>query len=241
MDIDKKESREHFNVPASDLPKQPLSKRDLCETCESDGRIPRIAEEFEQGFRFLEKHKKTVTVFGSARTEPDTPYYEQAVRIANRITQELGYGVVTGGGPGIMEAANRGAFDAGGTSIGLNIKLPNEQRENAFLTDTQPFYYFFTRKVMLSFAAEAYLFFPGGFGTMDELFEMLTLIQTGKIEGRMPVILIGTEFWKPLDTFITDTLYKKHHTIHAQDIALYTMTDDEDEVINIIRNAPVRT
>jgi uncharacterized protein (TIGR00730 family) len=137
-----------------------------------------------------------------------------------------------------MEAANRGAFEGKGKSLGLNIKLPNEQNSNKYLTEEVDFDYFFTRKVCLTFSAEAYIYFPGGFGTLDELFEILTLIQTGKIEKR-PVILVGKDYWNNLDIFIKESLLITEK-INEEDTELYTITDNEDEIIELIRNAPIR-
>jgi uncharacterized protein (TIGR00730 family) len=152
---------------------------------------------------------------------------------------KLGYAVVTGGGPGIMEAANRGAKDAGGRSVGLNIKLPREQIINKFVTDSMNFFYFFARKTAMSFAAEAYVFFPGGFGTLDEFFEIITLIQTHKI-GRAPVILVGSDFWGPLDQYIRKQMLEVHGAIAKADLNLYKISDDHDEIINLIKSAPIR-
>jgi len=146
---------------------------------------------------------------------------------------------VTGGGPGIMEAANRGANDAGGPSLGLNIELPAEQVINPYVTESSSFKYFFARKTALSFAAEAYIFYPGGFGTLDEFFEIVTLIQTKKIH-RIPVILVGSDFWEPLHSFISDVLRLKHGTISKSDIDLYRITDDHTEIIKLIEKAPTR-
>ena len=146
--------------------------------------------------------------------------------------------VVTGGGPGIMEAANKGAFEAKGKSLGLTIKLPQEQTTNPYITNEVSFNYFFSRKVCLSFSAEAYLFFPGGFGTLDELFEILTLVQTRKIE-KVPIILVGNDYWTALDAFIKEHLLSKE-MIDSEDITLYSISENEDEIIEIIRNAPVR-
>lgn len=138
-----------------------------------------------------------------------------------------------------MEAGSRGAHDASGRSLGLTIRLPMEQESNPYLTDSIDFYYFFSRKVILSFAAEAYLFFPGGYGTLDEFFEIIALIQTKKIE-KVPIILVGKKFWKPIDKFIKKNLCQKYKTISQSDVDLYTVTDNEDEVIEIIRSAPTR-
>jgi uncharacterized protein (TIGR00730 family) len=138
-----------------------------------------------------------------------------------------------------MEAANKGAFEAGGKSIGFTIELPHEQKDNPYLTGKVDFNFFFSRKTMMSFAAEAYIFFPGGFGTFDELFEILTLVQTGKIE-RVPIVLVGKEYWNILDDLIKKEMLEHHKTIEKDDMALYVITDDEDEVFEIIKNAPVR-
>lgn len=206
----------------------------------SETRICVINEEFRQGMETIGTYEKSVTFFGSARTEPGDEHYEQARRIASRVATELdNYAVVTGGGPGIMGAANRGAYEAGGRSIGFTITLPFEQVVNPYLTDEAPFYFFFTRKVALAYAAEAYLYFPGGFGTLDELFEILTLIQTEKI-AKVPVVLVGSDYWKPLDAFIRKTLLEEHKTISPEDIDLYTITDDEDEILEIIKNVSIK-
>lgn len=204
----------------------------------SKERVDYIAKEFLKGFEFIEGHPRSVTFFGSARLPEDNRYYVQARNLAQRIVKDLDYAVLSGGGPGIMEAANRGATDANGHSLGLTIELPMEQTTNPYTTGVLDFKYFFTRKVCLSFAAEAYLFFPGGFGTMDEFFEILTLVQTNKIE-KVPIILVGKDFWGPLHDFIINDLIK-NKTISPEDIDLYRLTDDEDEIINIIKNAPVR-
>ncbi len=201
-------------------------------------KIEVIEKEFRQGFDFIKKHEKTVTFFGSARNPENDPDYINARNLAKRIVTEIGYAVVTGGSVGIMEAANRGAFEAGGQSLGLNIKLPNEQNTNPYITSGMEFEYFFSRKVCLSFSAEAYVYFPGGFGTLDELFEILTLVQTQKI-APVPIILVGTYFWNDLDQFIKNQLLK-NKKISSEDINLYTITDNHDEIIEIIKNAPIR-
>jgi hypothetical protein len=206
---------------------------------DTETRICVINEEFRQGFEFIKTYEKSVTFFGSARTKEGEFHYEQARTMAQKIVQELGYAVVTGGGPGAMAAANQGAKEAGGRSIGFTITLPHEQTSNIHLTDEIRFYYFFSRKVAMSYAAEAYIYMPGGFGTLDELFEILTLIQTEKISS-VPVILMGKDYWEPLDAFIKETLRDKHKTISPEDIDLYTITDDEDEILEIVKNAPVK-
>lgn len=201
-------------------------------------RTSEITQEFTDGFEFIKDYSKSVTIFGSARFADDNPYYTKAHNLGKLIAERLGYTVFTGGGPGIMEAANKGAFEARGSSVGITIKLPHEQVTNMYLTDSISLYYFFARKVCLSFSAEAYVFFPGGFGTLDELMEILTLVQTNKIQ-KVPVILVGKEFWSKFDDFLRSNLVTLE-TIDEKDLDLYKITDDENEVIDIIKNAPVR-
>jgi len=200
-------------------------------------RTDNIEKEFRGGFDFIKNCDRSVTIFGSARTEEDDPDYKKAYSLGKKISQELDYSIITGGGPGIMEAGNRGSFENGGGSLGLTIKLPFEQVINPYMSSYYDFHYFFARKTCMTFAAEAYVYFPGGFGTLDELFEVLTIVQTQKTERR-PIILVGEEFWKPLDAFIREHLLDKAK-ISPEDIDLYTITDDEDEIIEIIRKAKV--
>lgn len=202
-------------------------------------RLNKIQSEFTNGFNVIKNHGRSVTFFGSARTLETEKDYINARKLAKKVSTELGYSVLTGGAVGIMEAANRGAFESGGQSLGLTIELPNEQSTNPYLTEKVNFDYFFTRKVCLSFSAEAYVYFPGGFGTMDELFEILTLVQTKKIEPT-PIILFGKKYWGGLDKFIRKFLLKNER-IDKEDLELYTITDDFDEAIDIIRKAPIRT
>lgn len=202
-------------------------------------RIAEIDDEFHRGFQFIKKYQKSVSFFGSARFSEKSEHCSLAYKLARRISEELKYAVVTGGGPGIMEAANKGAFEAGGDSLGITIKLPTEQSTNPYVQKSQDFYFFFVRKVILSFSAEAYLFFPGGFGTLDEFFEILTLIQTHKIP-HVPLVLIGNDFWKPLNEFIKTHLLEKHSAIDAEDMNLYTITEDEELIMKIVREAPMR-
>ncbi len=201
-------------------------------------RVALIAQEFTNGFEFIRNYPRSVTFFGSARIEEGEPNYEKARELAGRIVDELRYSVITGGGPGIMEAANKGAYKAGGNSLGLTIDLPHEQSTNKYLTDREDFHYFFSRKVCLSFSAEAYVFFPGGFGTLDEFLEILTLIQTNKIP-KAPIILVGEAYWKPLEQFFKEVLLQ-NKMIEGKDISLYTITDNEDEILEIIKEAPIR-
>lgn len=206
---------------------------------EINERIDFIENEFRQGFEVIKKYQKSVTVFGSARTLESETDYILARSLTKKIAEELPeYAVVTGGSFGIMEAANKGAHEGNGKSVGLNIQLPHEQTINEYLTDSYDFYYFFTRKVCLAFSAEAYIYFPGGFGTLDELFEILTLIQTKKIEKR-PVILVGRDYWHNLDKFIKENLLEAEK-ISPEDTDLYTISDNVDEILEIIRKAPVK-
>ena len=205
----------------------------------TETRLCTINAEFRNAMNIVRGIKRSVTFFGSSRTKEGTTDYLKAMNLAKRISSEIGFTIVTGGGPGIMAAANRGAFETGGESVGFTIKLPMEQTTNLFLTKEASFYYFFTRKVALSFAADAYVVFPGGFGTLDEMTEILTLIQSKKIE-RVPIILVGVEFWTPLFNFFRDKLLDSRQAILLGDLDLFTLTDTEDEIIEIIKNSPQR-
>src|SRR5262245_31980943 len=197
-------------------------------------RVIRIAGEFIKGFRKFHFVGPCVTVFGSARFKEDHPYYTLARDIGRRLAT-AGATVMTGGGPGIMEAANRGAKEAGGYSIGCNIQLPLEQKPNPYLDRWVTFRYFFVRKVLLVKYSYAFVIMPGGFGTLDELFEAVTLIQTRKIES-FPVVLVGTDYWKPLLDFARNTLIRAG-TIAPEDINLLTPTDSAEVVEGIVKNA----
>ena len=204
-----------------------------------DLKVKRIQEEFHQGIDIVSKFNPSVTFYGSTRIREGEPFYKKIRDLTFRISKELGYAVLSGGGPGIMEASNRGAFEAGGKSVGLTIKLPNEQIANPYLTDEIPFNFFFTRQSAMSYSTEVCIFCPGGFGTLNELFEILTLQQTKKI-GRIPVILYGSEFWNPIEKVIKETLLEKYHTVNEYDIKLYIIEDNEDEIIRIIKNSKLR-
>ncbi len=195
-------------------------------------RIARMAKEIEDGFHLLSKYRLGATFFGSARCGVGEEYYEAARLLAGRLSR-AGFSIVTGGASGIMEAANRGAFEAGGQSVGLNIKLPHEQGSNEYLTEEKTFNYFFSRKVMLTFASEVYLYFPGGFGTFDELFEILTLIQTKKIK-RVPIILYGRKFWEPVIAMLRSQMAEEFNTISASDLELFTLVDSVDEAYDAV-------
>ena len=193
----------------------------------------KIMGEFVNGFERMSLIGPCVSIFGSARIRPGDTYYELAVNVAKRIA-ESGYGVITGGGPGIMEAGNKGANMAGGTSVGLNIDLPFEQHDNPFIDSDKSldFDYFFVRKVMFVKYSQGFVVMPGGFGTLDELFEAMTLIQTNKIHT-FPIILVGTEFWSGLLDWIKDTMLQAGN-ISAHDLDLIQLVDTEDEVVEII-------
>ncbi len=196
----------------------------------------KVIAEFVDGFEKLNKLGPCVSIFGSARLKADNKYYQLATEIASRITDE-GFGVITGGGPGIMEAANKGAYLQGGLSVGLNIDLPFEQNHNAYIDPDKNLdhRYFFVRKVMFVKYAQAFVVMPGGFGTLDELFEVLTLIQTKKITP-VPVILVGTEFWSGMREWIQKVMLEEHKTISAKDLDLIPVTDSIDEVIKYIHD-----
>ncbi|TSC57166.1 MAG: hypothetical protein Greene041679_406 [Parcubacteria group bacterium Greene0416_79] len=215
---------------------EPLTRESIHEAIRN--RVSRIDREFSEAFTFLQNYPRSVTFFGSTRSTEKNEHYIKARRIAGRIATELGYTVLTGGSAGIMEAANRGAFEAGGQSVGLNIRLAQKQRSNRYTTASIEFSYFFVRKVALSFAAEAYLFFPGGFGTLDEFFEIATLVQTSKIR-RVPIFLVGKDYWEPLDKFIKENVFTLHHAIDQNDMELYRITDDDEEILATIRKVPV--
>ncbi|MBA4743983.1 MAG: TIGR00730 family Rossman fold protein [Muricauda sp.] len=195
--------------------------------------IFKIMGEFVNGFEKMSVIGPCVSIFGSARVREGHPYYDLAVKISKKIS-EAGYGVITGGGPGIMEAGNKGANLAGGTSVGLNIDLPFEQHDNPYIDDDKSldFDYFFVRKVMFVKYSQGFVVMPGGFGTLDEFFEALTLIQTHKIHT-FPIILVGTEFWKGLMDWIKNTLIEAGN-ISAKDLDLIKLVDTEDEVVEII-------
>ncbi|MBC6998410.1 TIGR00730 family Rossman fold protein [Cytophaga sp. FL35] len=195
--------------------------------------IFKIMGEFVNGFEKMGTIGPCVSIFGSARTKPGAKYYELSVSIAEKIA-EAGYGIITGGGPGIMEAGNKGAHQAGGTSVGLNIDLPFEQHDNPFIDPDKSldFDYFFVRKVMFVKYSQGFVVMPGGFGTLDELFEAITLIQTNKIE-KFPIILVGTEFWSGLMDWVKNTMLEVKN-ISPHDLDLIKMVDTADEVVEII-------
>ncbi len=196
----------------------------------------KIISEFVEGFEKLGKIGPCVSIFGSARTKPDSPYYQLAHDIAQKLTQK-GFGVITGGGPGIMEASNKGAKAGGGKSVGLVINLPFEKGGNEYIDSDKiiSFDFFFARKVMFEKYSQGYIVLPGGFGTLDELFASLTLIQTGKI-GKFPIVLVGKSFWSGLSDWIEATMKHEFKTISAHDTELFSIVDSADEAADFIEN-----
>ncbi len=196
--------------------------------------IFKIMSEFVNGYEKMSRIGPCVSIFGSARTKPDHKYYQLAEKIAYKITK-AGYGVITGGGPGIMEAGNKGAHLGGGTSVGLNIDLPFEQHFNPYIDSDKnlQFDYFFVRKVMFVKYSQGFVVMPGGFGTLDELFEAITLIQTNKI-GKFPIILVGSDFWGGLIDWIKKTLLEESNNISPKDLELFKIVDSADEVVQVL-------
>ncbi|MFC2075513.1 TIGR00730 family Rossman fold protein [candidate division KSB1 bacterium] len=197
-------------------------------------RVFRIMSEFVDGFDTLSRLENAVTIFGSARTPTDDPFYAKAEEVA-RLLAGAGYSVITGAGPGMMEAANKGAFEAGGESIGLNIQLPHEQEANKYITKLLDFHYFFVRKMMFVRYARAFVIMPGGFGTLDEFFEALTLIQNKRMV-RFPVVLMGVKFWNGLLRWMNSQLLEGGF-IDSEDLLVFKLTDDPQEALEIIISA----
>ena len=229
--------KENINIPARDLPMANDKFDDFRSSFH--WRIFRILAEFVSGFQFLVDFRKTVTIFGSAQVREDNRWYKEAEKLASLLSK-FDFGVVTGGGPGIMEAANRGAAENNGNSIGLNIELPNEQRVNPYVQKSVGFHYFFVRKVMLAYSAQAYVFFPGGFGTLDEFFELITLVQTKKIFAKIPIVMIGKEFWDPLLEWVKTDVHGKFKFIDEEDMRIYSIVDTAEEAFELIKNSPER-
>ncbi len=199
-------------------------------------RIFRIMAEFVEGFDMMARVENGISVFGSARTPEHDGYYKMAVELGSRLTRD-GYTVITGGGPGIMEAANRGAKEAGGESVGLNIDLPFEQMPNPYIGKLLSFRYFFCRKVMFAKYSKALVVFPGGFGTLDELFEHITLVQTMKIQP-IPIVMVGREFWADMSQWVEKILLEKEQYISPEDLTLCRYADSVEETMSLLRDWP---
>lgn len=228
--------------PTEPVPQEQISQEDhayerainLDFTLTDPWRVMRITSEFVNGFDALAHIPPSVAIFGSARTRPDNPVYAMAVETARQLAK-AGFGIITGGGPGIMEAANKGAQEGGNLSIGCNIELPFEQSPNRYLDVSLDFRYFFVRKTMFIKYSHAFIIFPGGFGTMDELFEALTLIQTKKV-SHFPVILYGTQYWGGLFNWIQDTMLGMEN-ISEHDLKLLRISESPEEITDIVREA----
>lgn len=229
-------NKRQVNLPEERLNVEPMSREMLDEAVHE--RIAEVSKEFSDGLKFIKNYHKSVTFFGSARFAPENPYYQKATEVAAALSNN-GYTIVTGGGPGIMEGANKGAYEAGGQSLGLTIELAHEQATNPYVTAHTGFTYFFNRKVCLTFSAEAFIYFPGGYGTLDELFEILTLVQTKKI-NRVPIVLVGKEYWAPLHEFIRSVMYDQFKAIDEIDMNLYHILDDTSTIVELIKQSPVR-
>lgn len=224
------EEKPYWNLTDDEMLLRSPEPEDEFKTSDS-WRVFRIMGEFVNGFDNMATITRGVSVFGSARTKEDDPYYQAAVE-TGRLLAEAGFEIITGGGPGIMEAANRGAHEAGKVSVGCNIELPFEQVANPYLTKTLTFKYFFVRKTVFIKYSNAYVIFPGGFGTMDELFEALTLIQTRKIRN-FPVVLFGSQYWRGLLQWITSVMLNEKN-INAEDLGLMHLTDSPKDAVDFI-------
>ncbi|MFH1253166.1 MAG: TIGR00730 family Rossman fold protein [Candidatus Uhrbacteria bacterium] len=221
------------------MPREQVGAKETPRMSDITWRIFRIMAEFVEGFQFLSETSREVTIFGSARLAPEDRWYKEAVKLG-RLLAKNKFMVITGGGPGIMEAANKGAVEGGGESIGLNIQLPSEQRTNPYVKKGRAFHYFFTRKVMMAASAQAYVFFPGGFGTLDEFAEMMVLIQTGKAQ-KVPMVCVGHDFWDPFFVWIEKTVFKQFEAISSSDLKLYKVVDTAEEAFALIKNSKERT
>lgn len=229
------EGKQRINTPSitHDNQQEKERVRKALEDTESQ-----IIKELEEGIAAISHYPKSVTIFGSARLKPGSKYYEITRDLAGKIANK-GYAVLTGGGPGIMQAGNQGSKEAVGSAIGFNIELPFEQVINPYVTHGVNFHFFFTRKLAMNYSGEVYICMPGGFGTMDEFFQILTLVQTKKVQ-KVPIVLFGSEFWAPLVEFSRKTLLEEFGTVSKEDFDLFTMTDDIDDVLDIVENAKPR-
>ena len=231
-----KKNKKRISVPEYKLKVKNANKEAVL--AELSKREPQILKELKEGLNAISSYPKSVTIFGSARLAPGSKYYELTRKLAGEISK-IGYAVITGGGPGIMQAGNQGTLEAVGSSIGFNIELPFEQSINPYVTHGVNFHYFFTRKLAMNFSGEAYICMPGGFGTLDEFFQILTLVQTKKVQ-KVPIILFGKKFWNPILKYSQNTLLKEFGTISKSDLDLFKVTDDIDEVLKIVKKAKPR-
>ena len=220
-----KKDTEHMHVPNCNLPS---IKNDS-----DQNRICKITSEFIEGFNFIADIKKAVTIFGSTRSLPDNPHYQKAKELAHLLAKE-NVTVITGGGPGIMEAANQGAFEAGGNSIGINIQIPKHQSQNKYVTKSIRFDDFFTRKAMMIFASFAHVFFPGGFGTLDEFFGIMNLAKTKELDKTPLIIVVGKDYWQPLLNWLENDVAEKHTSINREDLKFIQLVDSPKEAFDII-------
>ena len=227
-----------YKVPDS-LAKIRLLDSKSSDQAEESARLNRIESEFQSAFDFLEELPKNVSIFGASTSQPGDLYYEKARNLASRLVSEHGLAIVTGGGPGIMEAANRGAVEAGGVSVGLHIDITTGESRNPYPNRTLDFHYFFARKLALTFAASMYIFFPGGYGTMDEFFEIITLIQTNKIQS-LPIVCFGAGYWEPLLRFMDYYMLRSDGYINNQDLKLFKITDSSDLILDMASHLPDR-
>lgn len=231
--------KEYTRTPVPPDSESGLAEVELSKMSDITWRIFRIMSEFVEGFQFLSKFNQEVTIFGSSRTKKSDPWYKEGEKLG-RLLAEDGYTVITGGGPGVMEAVNKGAHKVDPKrSVGINIELPQGQRSNDYIVSSHAFHYFFTRKVMLAASAQSYVYFPGGFGTMDEFFEMITLIQTGKMTV-VPVVLMGKDHWAPLVDWIEKTLLAEDK-IDKKDMNIFKVVDTAEEAMEIIKTSTERT
>jgi len=228
--------KERVNKAPHEIKREHHEAKEIHRVAKEDA--PKMTEELVEGLEAISHYPKSVTIFGSARLKPGSEYYEKTRHIAGEISK-LGYAVITGGGPGIMQAGNQGSKEATGSAIGFNIELPFEQVINPYVTHGVNFHYFFTRKLAMNFSGEVYICMPGGFGTMDEFFQILTLVQTKKVQ-KIPIVLVGSEFWQPIYDYAKNTLLDKFGTISPEDMDLFTIMDEDEDIIDVVRNAPDR-
>jgi len=226
----------HRHITADDIKKGCI---DLAGGDGEEAKLCMIQEEFHRGIDAVKDIGPSVTFYGSSRLKPDHPEYIRAYKLANRIARELGCVIISGGGPGIMEAANKGAKDAGVESLGFTIRLPKAQATNQYVTKEIPFHFFFARQVSMSYSTKVCIFCAGGIGTMYEFFEMLAHLQTGKI-GPLPVILYGVEFWTPIEKLLKEQFREKYKTIEHNDLDIFIITDDQDMILDIIKKSKMR-